>query len=93
MKAPRHNLYNAIVGKINKADFQELVSSEDMSDLCNSSESYNELMEDYDSFEDAINDYIEREYGDDDDEFELNEITLGDLAKKWEKEREARKEE
>ena len=29
----------------------------------------------------------------DDDEFELNEITLGDLAKKWEKEREARKEE
>ena len=45
------------------------------------------------SFEDAINDYIEREYGDDDDEFELNEITLGDLAKKWEKEREARKEE
>ena len=32
-------------------------------------------------------------YGDDDDEFELNEITLGDLAKKWEKEREARKDE
>ncbi len=93
MKTPRHNLYNAIVGKINKADFQELVSSEDMSDLCNSSESYNELMEDYDSFEDAITDYIEREYGDDDDEFELHEITLGDLAKKWEKEREARKEE
>ena len=86
MKAPRHNLYNAIVGKINNADFQELVASGDMSDLCNSYESYNELMEDYDSFEDAIADYMEREY--DSDEYELNEITLGNLAKKWEEERE-----
>lgn len=85
MKAPRHNLYNAIVGKINKTDIQELIASGDMSDLCNSYESYVELMKDYDSFEDAIADYMEREY--DSDEFELNEITLGDLAKKWEEER------
>ncbi len=85
MKARRHNLYNAIVGKINKADLQELVASGDMSDLCNGYESYVELMEDYDSFEDAIADYMEREY--DPDEYELNEITLGDLAKKWEEER------
>lgn len=85
MKARRHNLYNAIVEKINKADFQELVASGDMSDLCNSYESYDELMEDYDSFEDAIADYMEREY--DSDEYELNEITLGDLAKTWENKR------
>jgi hypothetical protein len=85
MKARRHNLYNAIVGKINKADFQELVAAEDMSELCNSYESYDELMEDYDSFEDAIIDYVEREY--DCDEYEAIDVTLGDLAKKWEKER------
>ena len=42
-------------------------------------------MEDYDSFEDAIADYMEREY--DSDEYELNEITLGDLAKTWENKR------
>ena len=90
MKTPLHNLYNAIVEEINESDFQDLVATGDLSDICDSYESYCELMEEYDSFEDAISDYMDREFGDD---YELNEITLGDLAKKWEKERETQEEE
>lgn len=85
MKARRHNLYNAIVGKINETDFQELVAAEDMNELCESTERYAELMEDYDSFEDAIADYVIENY--DCDEDEGIDVTLGDLAKKWEEER------
>lgn len=90
MKARRHNLYNAIVEKINKSDFQELVAAEDIAELCDSHESYDELMEDYDSFEEAIVDYVEREY--DCDEDEGVDVTLGDLAMKWERERKSKNE-
>lgn len=82
MTAGPHNLYNQIVKKIEKTDFNELAAAEDVSELCSSFDDFAKLRESYDSFEEAVSDYIDDNYYYDD--YEGVEVTLGDLAEEWE---------
>ena len=83
MHAYPHDLYEHIVKKIEKTDFQELVAAEDESAVCNSFDSFTDIMQDNDSFEEYVADYFKNEYTY--DEYEDVEVTLGDLAEEWEK--------
>lgn len=84
MSVEPHDVYKQIVKKVAKTDFQELVAVEDESEVCNSFERYAEIMQDNESFEKYIADYFKNEYPC--DEYEDVEVTLGNLAEKWEKE-------
>lgn len=78
-----HDLYEQIVNKVEKTEFQELVAADDESGLCNSFDRFAEIMQDNDSFEEYVADYIKNEYSY--DEYEDVEVTLGDLAEEWSK--------
>ena len=84
-----NDLYSSVLKEIENRDFCEIEKvDKDMSGLCDSFKKYVEVLENedepHDSFEEYIEEYVQDEIEPNEDE-EID-ITLGELAEKWQEE-------